>query len=213
MYRKLTVDGDDSGRLIVTDALVMAFQRRRPDRRVVHHSDRGAAYTSLAFSQARRGPRARPVLRVHRRLLRHRGRRSLLGHPHLKWVGGARHVDQALNYAELPAFRQPTAWVWLVVEPHRSPVRAQSRATFGASFGARGNQSSAAGAVSTSWPRGRPARHPHLVASTAGNENRDRATNCCARVRGGSSVRLEQRGGESLKACGEASGQAHATEQ
>ena len=36
---------------LVTDALVMAFDRRRPDRRVVHHSDRGAVYTSLAFSQ------------------------------------------------------------------------------------------------------------------------------------------------------------------
>jgi putative transposase len=36
---------------LVTDALVLAFERRRPDRRVVHHSDRGAAYTSLAFSQ------------------------------------------------------------------------------------------------------------------------------------------------------------------
>jgi putative transposase len=36
---------------LVTDALVMAFERGRPDRRVVHHSDRGAAYTSLAFSQ------------------------------------------------------------------------------------------------------------------------------------------------------------------
>jgi putative transposase len=35
---------------LVTDALLMAFQRRRPDRRVVHHSDRGAVYTSLAFS-------------------------------------------------------------------------------------------------------------------------------------------------------------------
>jgi len=35
---------------LVTDALLMAFQRRRPDRRVVHHSDRGAIYTSLAFS-------------------------------------------------------------------------------------------------------------------------------------------------------------------
>jgi transposase InsO family protein len=34
---------------LVTDALIMAFQRRRPDRRVVHHSDRGAIYTSLAF--------------------------------------------------------------------------------------------------------------------------------------------------------------------
>ena len=29
----------------------MAFERRRPDRRVVHHSDRGAVYTSLAFSR------------------------------------------------------------------------------------------------------------------------------------------------------------------
>ena len=36
---------------LVSDALVMAFQQRRPDRRVVHHSDRGAVYTSLAFSQ------------------------------------------------------------------------------------------------------------------------------------------------------------------
>ncbi len=36
---------------LVSDALVMAFERRRPDRRVVHHSDHGAAYTSLAFSQ------------------------------------------------------------------------------------------------------------------------------------------------------------------
>jgi hypothetical protein len=36
---------------LVSDALVMAFERRRPDRRVVHHSDRGPAYTSLAFSQ------------------------------------------------------------------------------------------------------------------------------------------------------------------
>ena len=36
---------------LVIDALVMAFERRRPDHRVVHHSDRGAVYTSLAFSQ------------------------------------------------------------------------------------------------------------------------------------------------------------------
>ena len=35
---------------LVGDALIMAFQRRRPDRRLVHHSDRGAVYTSLAFS-------------------------------------------------------------------------------------------------------------------------------------------------------------------
>ena len=39
---------------LVGDALLMAFQRRRPDQRgdhrLVHHSDRGAVYTSLAFS-------------------------------------------------------------------------------------------------------------------------------------------------------------------
>jgi transposase InsO family protein len=35
---------------LVADALLMAFKRRRPDQRVVHHSDRGAVYTSLAFS-------------------------------------------------------------------------------------------------------------------------------------------------------------------
>lgn len=36
---------------LVLDAILMAFQRRRPDQRVIHHSDRGGAYTSLAFSQ------------------------------------------------------------------------------------------------------------------------------------------------------------------
>jgi putative transposase len=36
---------------LVSDALVMAFDRQRPDQRVVHHSDRGAAYTSLSFSR------------------------------------------------------------------------------------------------------------------------------------------------------------------
>ena len=43
--------GNSPNSELVTDALLMAFERRRPDRRVVHHSDRGAAYTSLAFSQ------------------------------------------------------------------------------------------------------------------------------------------------------------------
>ena len=34
---------------LVIDALLMAFERRRPDERLIHHSDRGAIYTSLAF--------------------------------------------------------------------------------------------------------------------------------------------------------------------
>jgi putative transposase len=43
-------DGQRGHAELVGDALLMAFQRRRPDQRVVHHSDRGAVYTSLAFS-------------------------------------------------------------------------------------------------------------------------------------------------------------------
>jgi putative transposase len=36
---------------LVIDALLMAFERRRPDEGVIHHSDRGSTYTSLAFGQ------------------------------------------------------------------------------------------------------------------------------------------------------------------
>lgn len=36
---------------LVVDALVMAFERRRPDQRPIHHADRGAAYSSLAFGR------------------------------------------------------------------------------------------------------------------------------------------------------------------
>jgi transposase InsO family protein len=34
---------------LVIDALLMGFERRRPDEKLIHHSDRGAVYTSLAF--------------------------------------------------------------------------------------------------------------------------------------------------------------------
>ena len=34
---------------LVIDALLMGFERRRPDNKLIHHSDRGATYTSLAF--------------------------------------------------------------------------------------------------------------------------------------------------------------------
>jgi len=36
---------------LVIDALGMAVQRRRPNGRVIHHSDRGSQYTSLAFGK------------------------------------------------------------------------------------------------------------------------------------------------------------------
>ena len=43
--------GNSATTELVSKALVMAATRRAPHRRAVHHSDRGAAYTSLAFSQ------------------------------------------------------------------------------------------------------------------------------------------------------------------
>jgi putative transposase len=66
---------------LVGDALLMAFQRRRPDRRVVHHSDRGAVGTRRWPS-----PRASPHLsstsvQRRRQLLRQRRRRVVLRHP------------------------------------------------------------------------------------------------------------------------------------
>ena len=36
---------------LVGEALSMAFERRQPDGRVIHHSDRGSPYTALWFSQ------------------------------------------------------------------------------------------------------------------------------------------------------------------
>jgi putative transposase len=43
--------GNSATTQLVSQALVMAATRRAPHRRTIHHSDRGAAYTSLAFSQ------------------------------------------------------------------------------------------------------------------------------------------------------------------
>lgn len=52
LYSRRVVGWSMSGRPdadLVIDALLMGFERRRPDRKLIHHSDRGAAYTSLAF--------------------------------------------------------------------------------------------------------------------------------------------------------------------
>jgi len=43
--------GDRLGTELVIDALNMAVWNRRPTRGIVHHSDRGAQYTSLAFTK------------------------------------------------------------------------------------------------------------------------------------------------------------------
>jgi putative transposase len=45
---------DDLKADLVVDALAMAVSRRRPPAGLVHHSDRGSQYTSLAFGNTLR---------------------------------------------------------------------------------------------------------------------------------------------------------------
>ncbi len=47
---------------LVLDALEMAVQRRRPKRDVIHHSDQGSQYTSLAFGSRCREAGIRPSM-------------------------------------------------------------------------------------------------------------------------------------------------------
>ncbi|MDT4957492.1 MAG: putative transposase [Pseudonocardiales bacterium] len=64
---------------LVGDALLMAFQRRRPDRRVVHHSDRGAVgefnWSSQHLDQEVRGWDGQQIGSRQRRVGRRCGRR------------------------------------------------------------------------------------------------------------------------------------------
>ena len=50
---------------IVLDALDMALWRRRPSG-VIHHSDQGSQYTSLAFGKRCRDAGVRPKANVYR---------------------------------------------------------------------------------------------------------------------------------------------------
>ncbi len=56
----------------------MAFDRRAPEPRLVHHSDQGAQYVSLAFGQKARAAGDRTIDGLQGRLLRQRRRRELL---------------------------------------------------------------------------------------------------------------------------------------
>jgi putative transposase len=47
---------------LVVDALEMAVARRRPDPGLIHHSDQGSQYVSLAFGQAARRRRSRAAV-------------------------------------------------------------------------------------------------------------------------------------------------------
>jgi hypothetical protein len=79
---------------LIGDALIMAFQRRRPDWRVVHHSDRGAVYTSLAFS----------ARLAALELKRQRRRRVLLRHPQ---TGTGLEPPQIRNGRPVPSSARP----------------------------------------------------------------------------------------------------------
>ena len=51
---RLTASGERQLRAFVVEALQMALARRRPEAGLVHHSDQGAQYVSLAFGQQAR---------------------------------------------------------------------------------------------------------------------------------------------------------------
>ncbi len=47
---------------LVLDALNMALAQRRPDEAVIHHSDQGTQYTSIAFGKRCRAMNVRPSM-------------------------------------------------------------------------------------------------------------------------------------------------------
>ena len=65
---------------VVLDALDMALVARRPDN-VVHHSDRGSQYTSVACGARCKEARRSSIDRLGRRRLRQRDVREFLRHP------------------------------------------------------------------------------------------------------------------------------------
>jgi putative transposase len=66
---------------LVVDALQMAVTRRRPEPGLIHHSDQGSQYVSLAFGQAARDAGIARSMGSKGRRLRQRRRRELLRHP------------------------------------------------------------------------------------------------------------------------------------
>jgi putative transposase len=65
---------------LVLDALGMALTRRRPNPGLIHHSDRGSQYTSLAFGKTLQRRQRAAIDRPPRRRLRQRRRRVVLRH-------------------------------------------------------------------------------------------------------------------------------------
>ena len=73
LFHRGIVGWDSSGRqdaALVVSALTMALARTGRPGDVVHHADKGSAYTSLDFAFRRRERRHAPVVRVDRRRVR-----------------------------------------------------------------------------------------------------------------------------------------------
>ena len=66
---------------LVIDALQMALGRRRPEAGVIHHSDQGSQYVSLAFGRAAAQAGIAVSIGLPRRRLRQRSRRDVLRDP------------------------------------------------------------------------------------------------------------------------------------
>jgi putative transposase len=78
---------------LVLDALEMAIGQRRPEG-VIHHSDQGSQYTSLAFGKRCKEAGVRLVNGIGRRCLRQRHVRELLRHARMRTAGATQvHVQ------------------------------------------------------------------------------------------------------------------------
>jgi putative transposase len=86
---------------LVVDALQMALARRRPGRGLIHHSDQGSQYVSLAFGRAAREAGIAISIGSRRRRLRQRGRRDALRHTQ----EGARQPPHVAIAARAPVRR------------------------------------------------------------------------------------------------------------
>ena len=68
---------------LVLDALNMAIGQRQPEA-VIHHSDQGCQYTSVAFGRRCQEVGVRPSMGLGRRLLRQRDGREFLRDPRMR---------------------------------------------------------------------------------------------------------------------------------
>ena len=75
-----SIIGEQMSSDLVLGALNMALQQRRPEH-VIHHSDQGSQYTSLAFGNRCRQMGVQPSMGNGRRCVRQRHGRELLRQP------------------------------------------------------------------------------------------------------------------------------------